>query len=98
METNQYAVNTQQRELGQFGVPGLFFKFEIEPISVTVEDSHASFIGFVIRLVNVLSGVAVAGGWIYAVWDNMIGAIRRTRARAASNGGMLSGGFYKSAA
>lgn len=97
MDTNQYSVTVHERELGKVGIPGIFFKFDIEPIHIQIEDERVSFISFVIRLVNVLSGIAVAGGWIYAVWDNMIAAIRKNRDRGMSNGGML-GGFHKSLA
>jgi endoplasmic reticulum-Golgi intermediate compartment protein 2 len=47
--TNQYAVTEQSRAVSDHAVPGIFFKFDIEPISLTITDSRTPLIQFVVR-------------------------------------------------
>ncbi|WEW58354.1 hypothetical protein PRK78_003822 [Emydomyces testavorans] len=70
--TNQYAVTSQSRVLPKNvnAVPGIFFKFDIEPILLVVSEERGSLLALLVRLVNVVSGVLVAGGWMFqlATW------------------------------
>lgn len=50
-------------------VPGVFFKYDIEPILLLVSEERGGFITFLARLVNVVSGVLVAGSWCFAASD-----------------------------
>ncbi|KAK8131461.1 copii-coated vesicle protein [Apiospora sp. TS-2023a] len=61
--TNQYAVTEQSREISEFNVPGIFFKYDIEPIMLTVEETRDGFLTFAVKVINVLSGVLVACHW-----------------------------------
>ncbi|KAI1948559.1 serine/threonine protein kinase, CMGC, dual-specificity [Ophidiomyces ophidiicola] len=65
--TNQYAVTSQSRLLPKtmHSVPGIFFKFDIEPILLVISEERGSFLALLVRLVNVVSGVLVAGGWMF---------------------------------
>ncbi|KZF23584.1 DUF1692-domain-containing protein [Xylona heveae TC161] len=63
--TNQYAVTEQSLLVGERSVPGIFFKFDIEPILLTIAEERGSMLALLVRLVNVISGVLVAGGWCY---------------------------------
>src|SRR4051812_46121207 len=54
--TNQYAVTEQSHIVGERMVPGIFFKYDIEPMLLTVEESRDSFLRFVVKVVNVFSG------------------------------------------
>lgn len=65
--TNQYAVTSQSQVVGEFQVPGIFVKYDIEPLLLTVEEHRESWMRFVIKLVNVVSGVLVAGHWGFAI-------------------------------
>ncbi len=60
--TNQYAVTSQNIIVGERNVPGIFFKYDIEPWLLTVEEMRASFLRFCVKIINVFSGVLVAGG------------------------------------
>ncbi|WOO81197.1 ER-derived vesicles protein ERV41 [Vanrija pseudolonga] len=53
-----YAVteNTRTFDHGR-GVPGIFFKYDIEPMSITVEERTTSLYQFLIRLAGVVGGV-----------------------------------------
>ncbi|KAF2462181.1 putative COPII-coated vesicle protein [Lineolata rhizophorae] len=65
--TNQYAVTEQSHLVGEARVPGVFVKFDFEPILLTISEEWGGFLALIVRLVNVLSGVMVAGGWCYQI-------------------------------
>lgn len=90
--TNQYAATSQSHEVPANTVPGIFFKYDIEPILLIVSERRSSFLGLLVRLVNVISGVLVAGGWTFqlAEWASEVWARRRLR-RSETGLGMLDG-------
>lgn len=83
--TNQYAATSQSREIGGNSIPGIFFKYDIEPILLIVSAQRAGFWGLVVRLVNVISGIVVGGGWIFQIseWG---GEVLNKRRRGVSEG------------
>lgn len=93
--TNQYAVTEQSHLVGETSVPGIFVKYDIEPILLLVSEEMGSGIALLIRLVNVIAGVLVAGGWCYQLsdWATEVWG-RRGKGKRASMG-MLHGGAEK---
>lgn len=97
--TNQYAVTSQAGVVNENsgvpggGVPGIFFKFDIEPVLLTITQTRSGFLKLLMRIVNVVSGIMVGGGWIYQLWgwaeENFLA---RRRRRAGYEGGMIHGG------
>jgi len=69
IKTNQYAVTSQSHAVPDQSVPGVFVKFDIEPITLSVVEEWGGFWPLVIRLVNIISGVMVAGGWAWQMYD-----------------------------
>ncbi|TLD28023.1 DUF1692-domain-containing protein [Venturia nashicola] len=67
--TNQYAVTSQSHSVGEMYVPGIFFKYDIEPLLLIVSEEWGGFLALLVRLVNVVSGVLVAGSWCWALSD-----------------------------
>lgn len=67
--TNQYAVTEQSYPVGEASVPGIFFKYDIEPILLLVSEESSSLFALLVRLVNVVSGVLVALGWCSLLCD-----------------------------
>ena len=63
--TNQYAATSQSYGISENTVPGIFFKYDIEPILLIVAEQRSIFLALLVRLVNVVSGVIVAGGWMF---------------------------------
>ncbi|KAI1149380.1 DUF1692-domain-containing protein [Nemania diffusa] len=81
---NQYAVTEQSKEVSEFMVPGLFFKYDIEPILLSVEERRDGVLAFLLKVVNVLSGVLVAGHWGFTLSEwlrEALGRRRRDRGR-----------------
>jgi len=58
LHTNQYSVTEMSRttEHGK-GVPGIFFKFDIEPMALTVRERTSSVVQFLVRLAGILGGI-----------------------------------------
>lgn len=90
--TNQYAVTEQSHLVGESQVPGIFFKFDIEPIMLTIAEEWGGLLGLIVKLVNVVSGVMVTGGWLVQLIDWAQEVRGRRRDRQASMG-MLHGGM-----
>jgi len=89
--TNQYAVTSQSHTVDERGVPGIFFKFDIEPILLTIREERGGFMALLVRVVNVVSGVLVGGGWCYQLlgWGREILGKGK---RSEPGMGMLHGG------
>ncbi|KXJ91079.1 endoplasmic reticulum-golgi intermediate compartment protein 2 [Microdochium bolleyi] len=87
--TNQYAVTEQSHEVGERTVPGLFFKYDIEPILLTIEERRAGFFSFLIKVVNLISGVLVAGHWGFTMSQWAREVVGRRRRGGGHNAGMI---------
>lgn len=49
------------------GTPGIFFKFDIDPIEMTIFQRTTTFTQFMMRLCGVIGGVWVCAGWAFKV-------------------------------
>ncbi|RUS32729.1 hypothetical protein BC938DRAFT_474494 [Jimgerdemannia flammicorona] len=67
--TNQYSVTdyrkTFDHENSRGMIPGLFFKYEIEAISVRITEHRQTFRYFIVRLCGILGGAFVTVGFAY---------------------------------
>ncbi|PKS07802.1 hypothetical protein jhhlp_006410 [Lomentospora prolificans] len=77
--TNQYAVTEQSKEISERAIPGIFFKYDIEPVLLTVQETRAGLFVFAIKIVNVLSGVVVACHWGFTLSDWLKDVLGRRR-------------------
>jgi hypothetical protein len=67
--TNQYSVTEQSHVVPENSVPGIFVKYDIEPILLVINEERGGFLSLLVRLVNVISGVLVAGTWLWQLTD-----------------------------
>ena len=69
-------------------MPGIFVKYDIEPIMVTIAEEWGGWLALLVRLVNVMSGVLVTGGWCFqlACWADEVFLKGRGGMRRASLG------------
>jgi len=73
LETNQYSVTSYSRSFDHgHGVPGLFFKFEIDPMAIAVHQRTTSLLNFLIRVVGVVGGVWVCAGWGFKITNKAV--------------------------
>jgi len=79
LHTNQYSVTDMARptEHGQ-GVPGIFFKYDIEPMSLTIAERTTTLVQFLIRLAGIIGGIVVCSGYAWRVSNAAARLIRRT--------------------
>ncbi|KAM0226674.1 hypothetical protein ACHAP5_012346 [Fusarium lateritium] len=86
--TNQYAVTEQSKAVDERYIPGVFFKYDIEPILLTVHESRDSLISFLVKIINIMSGVLVAGHWGFTISD-WIHDVTGRRRRSGGGFGVL---------
>ncbi|RPB22732.1 DUF1692-domain-containing protein [Terfezia boudieri ATCC MYA-4762] len=90
LSTNQYAVTEQSQEVSHMDIPGIFFKFDIEPVSLSITDSRTPLLSFIVRMINIVGGVMVSGGWIYGLWEAVMGGVMgRVRSGSRRGAGMI---------
>jgi hypothetical protein len=90
-------VNEHSRAIPENTVPGIFFKYDIEPILLVVNEQRGGFLALLVRLVNVVSGILVTGTWLlqFSDWvlDNWGGSAGRGREQMGFLGTRLDGKF-----
>lgn len=91
--TNQYAATSQSREVPPNTIPGIFFKYDIEPILLVVSEQRGGILALAVRLVNVISGILVGGGWLFQLteWAGEVVNRRRRRGSRGADYGVLHG-------
>ncbi|KAF9261353.1 DUF1692-domain-containing protein [Marasmius fiardii PR-910] len=64
LKTNQYSVThyTRVLEHGK-GTPGIFFKFDVDPMALTIHQRTTTFLQLIIRCIGVIGGVFVCMGY-----------------------------------
>ncbi|KAJ6468674.1 endoplasmic reticulum vesicle transporter-domain-containing protein [Mycena vitilis] len=68
LRTNQYSVTHYTRVLDHHsGTPGIFFKFDIDPMGLTIHQRTTSFLQLIIRCVGVIGGVFTCMGYAIKV-------------------------------
>lgn len=100
LRTNQYSVTDYARTVKHgMGVPGIFIKYEIDPMTMVVREHGASVTGFLVRLAAILGGAWVCLNMAYRVTMRMEQVAHKI-AEAREDGGLAtaSGGQYSSPA
>ncbi|KAJ7503264.1 DUF1692-domain-containing protein [Mycena galericulata] len=76
LRTNQYSVTHYTRVLDHHsGTPGIFFKFDLDPMSLTIYQRTTSFIQLIIRCVGVIGGVFTCMGYAIRVTTAAVEAV-----------------------
>ncbi|KAF7311831.1 hypothetical protein MIND_00193700 [Mycena indigotica] len=76
LRTNQYSVTHYTRILDHHsGTPGIFFKFDLDPMSITIHQRTTSFIQLIIRCVGVIGGVFTCMGYAIKVGTAAVEAV-----------------------
>jgi len=73
LHTNQYSVTDMSRVIEHNqGIPGLFFKYDMEPMSLTLHERTTSLMQFLVRLAGMVGGIVVCTGWTFRVVDRLV--------------------------
>ena len=92
--TNQYAATSQSGSIPEtpYLIPGIFFKYNIEPILLLVSEERSGFLALLLRVINTVSGVLVTGGWLYQISGWVVEVVGRRR-RGPSEGVLTGKSF-----
>ncbi|KIY66202.1 DUF1692-domain-containing protein [Cylindrobasidium torrendii FP15055 ss-10] len=73
LETNQYSVThyTRIHEHNK-GTPGIFFKFDLDPMQITVHQRTTSLLRLIMRCIGVIGGVFVCMGYALRVTSKAV--------------------------
>lgn len=72
LKTNQYSVTDYSRTIDHGrGVPGIFLKYDIEPLTMTVRERTSSLTQFLVRLSGILGGIWVCTGFAFRVTSRL---------------------------
>lgn len=92
VETTQYSV--QMYETDDKYVPGIFFKYDFEPIKMSMIEKRLSFMQFLIRVATIVGGLWVIASWLYRVSEKLIVLVmgeEYARRGEEKKGGLLDG-------
>ncbi|GAA5986532.1 hypothetical protein JCM11641_005230 [Rhodosporidiobolus odoratus] len=75
LPTNSYSVTEMSRstEHGK-GVPGIFFKFDLEGLSLTVRERTTTLVQFLVRLAGIVGGILVCSDYGFRTADFLVGS------------------------
>jgi hypothetical protein len=68
---------------------GIFFKYDVEPLQVTVMHGHTSTYRFLMRLIALVGGVMVCTEWAYKGFEAF--SQRKEGKRSSTADGLLNG-------
>ena len=92
LSTNQYSVTDMSRQTEHgHGVPGIFFKYDLEPMALTISERTQKFVDFVIRLAGIVGGILVCTGYAWRVGHWLFRSSKRQLTGASSKGGVSRG-------
>lgn len=80
IRTNQYSVTEHDRELGHeagHGLPGVFFMYDLSPITVQYSETKQSFAHFLTSLCAIIGGVFTIASFVDALVYHGARAVRR---------------------
>lgn len=75
LRTHQYSVTHYTRTLAYHsGTPGIYFKFEMEPVQLTIIQRTTTFTKFFVRVAGVIGGVFVCMGYAIRFTNRAVNA------------------------
>ncbi|KIK95031.1 hypothetical protein PAXRUDRAFT_33197 [Paxillus rubicundulus Ve08.2h10] len=76
LQTNQYGVTHYTRKLADHqGTPGIFFKFDLDPMVIMIHQRTTSFVQLLIRCVGVIGGVFTCASYFLRITVRTIEAV-----------------------
>lgn len=54
------------------GVPGIFFRYDLEPIHVTVQETSVTLAQFLLRIAGIIGGIWVCASYAVRVVDRCL--------------------------
>ncbi|KAI9067729.1 DUF1692-domain-containing protein [Trametes sanguinea] len=99
LHTHQYSVTHYTRTLDHHrGTPGIFFKFDLDPMKLTIHQRTTSLTQLIIRCVGVIGGVFVCMGYAVKITGHAVDAVTgadKTNGIVAAESTSISGNLRK---
>ncbi|KAI9137678.1 endoplasmic reticulum vesicle transporter-domain-containing protein [Paraphysoderma sedebokerense] len=102
--TNQYAVTDYHRvidhEKGSHGMPGVFMKYDVEPLTVRITEYRTPFLTFLTRICGIIGGMYVCAGLVHSLGEKAINGVKNLfgletgKVDSRRSGAGSSGGVY----
>lgn len=84
IKTNQYSVHDYKRNpQGSLTFPGLYFKYDIEPLTMKVTHKSVSLVAFIVRVCSVLGGLWICTDLAIRIFNRLM-AVRLSWAHGIS--------------
>lgn len=81
--TNQYTFTQHHLRIdidsGSFALPGVYFKYEINPLMIHVHDKDSSFATFLTRICAIIGGLYVVFGILYSLTYTVVKSTKKQR-------------------
>lgn len=81
IRTNQYAVTEQSRHTENNAAeffPGIFFKYEIEPVTLIIQDARLPFVKFIVKLLGIIAGIVTSTSIAHKLINSIYNLMRNT--------------------
>lgn len=77
IDTNQYSltelhIKYKDRDGKPEAVPGIFFKYDFEPIKLKIVEKRIPFFQFIARLGTILGGLMILAGYLYRLYEKLL--------------------------
>ncbi|OSC96947.1 DUF1692-domain-containing protein [Trametes coccinea BRFM310] len=99
LHTHQYSVTHYTRVLDHHrGTPGIFFKFDLDPLKLTIHQRTTTLTQLIIRCVGVIGGVFVCMGYAVKITGHAVDAVTgadKTNGIVAAESTSISGNLRK---
>jgi endoplasmic reticulum-Golgi intermediate compartment protein 2 len=76
-------------------IAGIFFRYDVEPMQLTILHGHLSTYQFLMRLVALIGGVVICTEWVYKGYDALVQKIESKGRRVSAADGLLNGVIEK---
>lgn len=100
MNTNQFSVTERNRTInhrkGSHGVSGIFFKFDMNAMSVEIVERRRSFWQFLIRLCGIVGGIFATSGMLHSLIGSLTDGVlcKLFRTKKAAENELVSGSNF----
>ncbi|XP_038054169.1 endoplasmic reticulum-Golgi intermediate compartment protein 2-like [Patiria miniata] len=79
MSTHQFAVTERERTInhgeGSHGVSGIFFKYDLSSLEISVTETHEPYSQFLIRLCGIVGGIFATSGILHSFLEFLVSVI-----------------------
>ncbi|KAG7664858.1 uncharacterized protein J8A68_001616 [[Candida] subhashii] len=79
IDTNQYSLTENHHVIVlnpvtgvPNGIPGIFFRYDFEPIKLQIVEKRIPFIQFIAKLGTIVGGLLVAAGYLFRLYESLL--------------------------